>query len=250
MASTTVQAAVAAVMGDLKGIEKDGGQGLGYKFRSIEQVTKEVRPLFAKHGVVIVPRATLFDTRPCPGMKENWQDIYMSVEWTIIGPDGSTLTANTIGIGRDNSDKGANKAMTQAYKYLLLDLLVISDPDDDTDGKTFAADEAKPPSNVTDLKGRMAEKAGKPKLASRKDHDEVIGLVNELADGPKATFREWYKAQVAENGFPEGGLSNRLLNDDQLASCREMVLQAARPLTTKEIQEAFDATDASMEPFE
>lgn len=107
-----------------------------------------------------------------------------------------------------------------------------------------------PQTNVTPLKSRMAEKANKPKLASRPAHDEVIALVRELKDGPKETFRVWYETQVDVNGFPKGGLTNRLLSDDQLASCKEMALQAQRPLTTQEIQEAFGATDASQEPFE
>lgn len=110
--------------------------------------------------------------------------------------------------------------------------------------------EPSPVTNVTPLKGRLAAKAGKPNLASRPDHDEVIRLVNELAEGPKATFREWYEAQVNVNGFPKGGLTGRVLSDEQLASCKEMALQAQRPLTTQEIQEAFDATPESEEPFD
>lgn len=113
----------------------------------------------------------------------------------------------------------------------------------------FEHPSAAPQTNVTPLKGRLAQKAGKSNLASRGDHDEVIRLVNELAEGPKATFRQWYTQQVSVNGFPEGGLTKRVLSDEQLGSCREMALQAQRPVTTAEIQEAFGATDASEEPF-
>lgn len=248
MTSTTVHQAIAAVMGELGGIGKDAKSPQGYSYRGIEAITKEIRPLLAKHGVVIVPRAEVFDTRACAGMKEGWQDTYMNVEWTIVGPDGSRLDASTVGIGRDNSDKGANKAMTQAYKYLLLDLFAISDASDDADGLSYEDHtQERTPAPVTDIKSRTKAKVGN--MASRKDHDEVILLVNELPENPKATFREWYKAQVAVNGFPEGGLTNRLLNDEQLGSCREMVLQVARPLTNQEIQEAFDAADDSEAPF-
>ena len=38
-----------------------------------------------------------------------------------------------MGIGRDRSDKNANKAQTQAYKYLLLPLLHVADRDDDAE---------------------------------------------------------------------------------------------------------------------
>lgn len=247
MTSTTVHQAIAAVMGELGGIGKDAKSPQGYSYRGIEAITKEIRPLLAKHGVVIVPRAEVFDTRACAGMKEGWQDTYMNVEWTIVGPDGSRLDASTVGIGRDNSDKGANKAMTQAYKYLLLDLFAISDAADDADGLSYEDHtQERSPAPVTDIKSRTKAKV---KLASRPDHDEVIALVRDLKEPEKEKFREWYKAQVAVNGFPEGGLSNRLLNDEQLASCKSMALEIPRPLTHQEIQEAFDAADDSEAPF-
>lgn len=138
----SVQQAIAGVMAELPNIGKGDKSPEGYAYRGIEAVTKHVQPLFAKHGVVIVPGATITEVRPSPAMKEGWQDVYMRVEWTIVGPDGSTLQASTTGIGRDRSDKGANKAQTQAYKYLLLHLLCIADGKDDSDGQTYEQDRA------------------------------------------------------------------------------------------------------------
>ena len=135
--TTSVQAAVAAVIADMPNIGKGDKSPEGYQYRGIEAVTKHVQPLFAKHGVVIAPRATITDVRPSPAMKDGWQDVYMQVEWTITGPDGSTITAQTTGIGRDRADKGANKAQTQAFKYLLLHLLCIADGKDDADSHSY-----------------------------------------------------------------------------------------------------------------
>jgi hypothetical protein len=136
----TVQGAVAAVMDDLPNIGKADRSPEGYSYRGIEAVTKHVQPLFAKHGVVIAPKATITDVRPSPAMKDGWTDVYMQVEWTITGPDGSTITAQTTGIGRDRADKGANKAQTQAFKYLLLHMLCIADGKDDADSHTYDDD--------------------------------------------------------------------------------------------------------------
>ena len=69
-----------------------------------------------------------------------WTDTTLIVNYTLTSRDGSSLQATTVGIGRDNSDKGANKAMSQAFKYLLLQVLCISDAKDDADGSTFEAD--------------------------------------------------------------------------------------------------------------
>jgi len=136
-----VQVALANIMAELPAIGKDSQMGTGqygYSYRGIETITAHLQPLLAKHGVVIIPRSTLVSITPALDAKPGWQDVILSVEWTIVGPDGTELTANTIGIGRDNSDKGANKAQSQAYKYALLQIFAISDRNDDSDGIDYA----------------------------------------------------------------------------------------------------------------
>jgi hypothetical protein len=140
----SIGAAVARVMAELPAIGKDQSasqaQG-GYAYRGIEQITRHVQGLFAKHGVVVVPAVRSIETRELLVNQKPWTDTTLIVDYTLVGPDGSTLHATTVGIGRDNADKGANKAMTQAFKYLLLQLLCISDAKDDADGTTVEADQ-------------------------------------------------------------------------------------------------------------
>jgi hypothetical protein len=57
----------------------------------------------------------------------------------------STIVAATIGMGDDNADKGANKAATQAFKYLLLQTFCIADPSEDGDS---IPDDGLPPDGV------------------------------------------------------------------------------------------------------
>jgi len=136
-----VQQALAQIMAELPAIGKGGkasvAQG-GYAYRGIEQITSHLQPLLAKHGVVIAPYATVISIQPAPGMKESWTDTVLQVTWKILGPDADYVEAQTVGIGRDNADKGANKAMSQAFKYLLLDLFCISDAKDDNDGADYS----------------------------------------------------------------------------------------------------------------
>lgn len=132
-----VTRAIAAVMADLPAIGKKDKSPEGYTYRGIEAITKNLQPLLAKHGVIIVPNATVMQVLPAPAMKDGWQDVHMSVTWTVYGPDGSSITATTHGIGRDRADKGANKAHTQALKYLLLSLFMVADKADDSDGHSY-----------------------------------------------------------------------------------------------------------------
>ena len=79
-----------------------------------------------------------------------WTDTFLEVQYRVYGPGGKE-DAITVGpllaIGRDNSDKGANKAMTQAFKYALLQVLCISDKKDDGDQASHATDSRMPDPN-------------------------------------------------------------------------------------------------------
>ena len=129
--------AIAAVMRELGPIGKNdrapANMG-GYTYRGIEAITGQLQPLLAKHGLIIVPQVASYDVVPAPGQKEAWQDVYLTVRWLVYGPDGSHVEAVTQGVGRDHTDKGANKAQTQAFKYLLMALFCIADAKDDGDG--------------------------------------------------------------------------------------------------------------------
>lgn len=191
--SATVQAAVAAVIADLPAIGKGDRSNEGYSYRGIEAVTKEVQPLLAKHGVVIAPRSTITDVRPSPAMKDGWTDVFMQVEWLITGPDGSTITAQTTGIGRDRADKGANKAQTQAYKYLLLHLLCIADAKDDSDSHSYEDGRAE---EMPKARRQKPTQAG-PALPAATDtqYIAITSLIDDLTDKEKSALMAWWTDQ-------------------------------------------------------
>lgn len=152
--------ALARVMRDLPAIGKDGKadpkQG-GYAYRGIEQITSHTQALFARHGVVFVPRVVSYEVQDLMVNNKPWTDTQELVEYTVYGPGGieDRITVGPIlAIGRDNSDKGGNKALTQAYKYALLQTLCISDGKDDADGATHEADNARVPARVSLPGGR------------------------------------------------------------------------------------------------
>jgi hypothetical protein len=132
--------------------------------------------LLAKHGVVIVPRASIASVGESPGQAPNakgyqpWQDTYLTIEWSIYGPDGSHVEAQSVGVGRDHLDKGATKAATQAFKYLLLHLFAVSDATDDADGHDYSDqydDEPQPtPYGVTAFAEMTDRAKGDPRLAA------------------------------------------------------------------------------------
>lgn len=147
-----VIAALAAITGELGPIEKlttaerrkrgmggggDDERGIKYAYRGVDQVAAELQPLLAKHGVAIVPRVASHEVTDIEVGGKPWTSHTVLVHWSIYGPGGldDKVEATTIGEGRDNSDKGVNKATTAAYKNLLLRMFSIGDPAEDPDNE-------------------------------------------------------------------------------------------------------------------
>jgi hypothetical protein len=171
--------ALLRVMRDLPGIDKDqtaAAQQGGYAYRGIEQITRHTQGLFASHGVVFAPRVVHHEIRDLTVNNKPWTDTVELVEYDVYGPGGieDRITIGPIlAIGRDNSDKGANKCMTQAFKYALLQALSISDAKDDADGETHEAD---------------LTPTGRPRTISAKSMAKATLL--ELCEGDKAKAKE------------------------------------------------------------
>ena len=78
-------------MGDLPAIGKDGKadpkQG-GYAYRGIEQITREAQRLFARYGVVFVPRVTGHEIKDITVAEKPWTDTILTIEYTVYRPGG------------------------------------------------------------------------------------------------------------------------------------------------------------------
>lgn len=127
------------VMAEMPSIAKDQTMttsNYSYKYRGIEDITKHVQKLFAENGLVMVPKVLDREiTEVLRDGKVIAMDVMLTVEYRLYhAEDNDSLSIGPmLGIGRDSNDKGANKAMTQAFKYALLQMLCISDDRDDGD---------------------------------------------------------------------------------------------------------------------
>jgi hypothetical protein len=200
-------------MDDLPGIENVRHEGgVSYKYRGIEEITSVLQPILVKHGVVITPLAELVSVVELPhkGTKGDWTRTTLSVGYTLHhAHSDESIFATCIGVGDDNADKGANKAMSQAFKYLLLQTFCISDPADD--GDSIPAD------------------GGGVRGAENTEQDYVVPA-------------GWGSAK--ESADAHSKLSDRVskLTPDQIAECSALrkLSGGGWPLP----KEAFDALDA------
>lgn len=189
--------AIAVVMAGLPGIGKDDKaskeQG-GYSYRGIESITRHAQQLFGKYGVVFVLREEEAHIVDIIVNSKPWTDNFLTVHYDVFGPGGvdDKITIGPIHVqGRDNSDKGYNKARTQAFKYALLQVLCIGDGKDDADGTNQEADSrnaqappAEPPSAQVLLATRIKNlpEEQREKVKKFVEGNELPSLPNEWTD--------------------------------------------------------------------
>ena len=113
-------------------------QQQGFSFRGIDDVMNELHGLFSENGVIIMPK--VLDIKRSERTNSKGTAIFttlLTVEFSFIANDGTSVSAVCIGEAMDSGDKGVNKAMSIALKYALLQMFLIptieqKDPDSET----------------------------------------------------------------------------------------------------------------------
>lgn len=131
------------VMNDIAYLKKDdkvitnSKTNAGYNAVSEEKVTSEIRKGLIKYGIVIIP-IEQEHTREDEILKDQYGNdkanriTTVNVKYKIQNIDDKEdyIIAVSSGTGVDTQDKGVGKAMTYAYKYLLLRTFAIPTGDD------------------------------------------------------------------------------------------------------------------------
>lgn len=109
--------------------------GTRFNFRGVDTVVNVFGPVTLKHGVHILPiktEAVYSDKTAKSGSK--MRECSVTVTWEIMGPQGDTLTLQTMGEALDLADKATTKAQSVALRTLLLSsgLTPTNEPDPDS----------------------------------------------------------------------------------------------------------------------
>lgn len=186
---------ISAVMQDVQYLAKDDHvkfNTTNYKAISEEKVTSVVRESLIKRGIVIVPIAQTHrreGTLSTVDVTYRVQNIEDSEDYIIVASSGT---------GADTQDKGVGKAMTYAYKYMLLRTFAIptgEDPDKissaELDDKEKATARETPkmatPEDMAELKIIARDQRVKltDRLTSLKNNGEITGILYDDEDGKK-----------------------------------------------------------------
>jgi hypothetical protein len=131
----SIYLAMNRVMSDVqtigKGQTSDSG---GFAFRGVDAVVNAVGPVLRRRKVVVVPHhvASLEHERYSSGGKA-MDSVTVTVDWRFYAIDGSFIAAASAGQAADEADKATPKAMSVAYRTVLLEALCIPTGDADPD---------------------------------------------------------------------------------------------------------------------
>lgn len=182
--------AIWRVMREVEGIGKHGEmkQGERYHYRRWDDMAEALGAAFRRHGVML--GATITDRqyhhRQIKDGAQEWTSAYLTVRYRLTSLiDGSSVTFEAQGEGRDLTDKATRKAMTMALKAALDQAFLLGDAEDpDAERPGQEPDEVAPnvraSANETDAQ-RAAREAYERKLAERRRADQ-----DTAAEAPQA----------------------------------------------------------------
>jgi hypothetical protein len=152
----TIYQAISAIMNEVEAIGKNKrNQAQGFAYRGIDDMYNDLQPKFAKNRVFITSEV-LDQSREERINAKGTTLIYtiLRVKFTFWTEDGTSVSSIMVGEAMDSGDKGANKAMSIALKYCLMQLLLIPTEElkkEDPDGQVHTASKVPTASEIAML---------------------------------------------------------------------------------------------------
>ena len=160
------------IMEEAKAIGKDSKNvSQGFMFRGIDAVMNHLHPIFAKHGVIVLPEV-LEDKSEDRQTQKGSNLIYRiaKIKFHFVGADGDEVCATVMGEGMDSGDKAMNKAMAVALKYALTQMLLLPYDEVDPDGESH-----EPSTKTTQLKPAEKPAPAKVNPNTEVNTSDVVG---------------------------------------------------------------------------
>jgi hypothetical protein len=135
----SVHEAIAAVMGEVQSVGKgDFNDQQRFRFRGIDAVMNAVGPALRTHGVIVAPTNVVTTYEPVVTSKGSaMTSVRVIVTYRWWGPGGDWLETSAPGEAFDAGDKGTAKAMSVAFRTMLLQTLCLPTDEPDPDSTVY-----------------------------------------------------------------------------------------------------------------
>lgn len=170
---------LAAVMADVTAVGKDGrNESQGYRFRGIDGVLNAVGPALRAHRVIVMPEMLEMTDEVVEVGKNRsrMSRVTVRVRYSFIASDGSMLHAVVPGEALDSSDKAGSKAMSVAFRTVLIQALALPTDEPDPDASSYERSEPPPP------------------MTSSQQSD-IADALADLDESAAAVVRSWWKSE-------------------------------------------------------
>lgn len=166
-----------AVMAEVESIGKNKkNASQGFTYRGIDDVYNALHGLFAKHQIFVTFEVLESKVDEISNNGKITFATHLKVKYTFFTIDGSSVTTTTFAHALDMSDKGSGKALSYAYKYVLMQMFLIPTEDladNDKENITVASTTTKPAVDSTKLQ------AVKTQITQAKTLDELKTIYEE-----------------------------------------------------------------------
>lgn len=187
-----IYTAFSAAMEEVQAVRKEGfNDSQRYNFRGIDQVVNAVGPIFRKHHIIPIPYHCAAEYRDVlTSTGKPTREVTVSATYRFYGPAGDFIEAVVPGESLDSGDKGTAKAMSVAYRIVLLQSLCIPTDERDPDQDSYERAAAAPPDPIVVARVAVAE-------AWKANRGEVHTAVVEK------DFTEWSNGEVLMDATAE-----------------------------------------------
>lgn len=140
--SVPIYVALSNAMRDVQPVGKDSkfsAPGMGtFNFRGIDATVNAIGPALRRHGIVPLPVGqdiTYRDTKTTGG--KDTREVTVKARYRFVGPIGDYVEVEAVGESLDTGDKGTAKAMSVAFRVLLLQMFAVPTGDADPDSQVY-----------------------------------------------------------------------------------------------------------------
>jgi len=169
------------MLGELGIGKEEKNEQQGFQYRGIDALLNTIGPVLAEAGIIALPTVVKME-RGSIQVKSGsvWQHVQVTIKYTFYSDDGSRLEAVVEGEGTDPTDKATAKAMTAAYKAVMVQTFSIPVVGKANDGDQIGDDGQQEVITVTESEA----------VALRSTIDE-INAIDKDGQMLEADFTKW-----------------------------------------------------------